>query len=158
MLNASDEPTTNQATFLASQIIFWLIGATDGHAQNYSLFLHSRGGFRLTPFYDVLSVQGAVDRGQLNHRSFRMAMSAGHKRHYRMDEVVGRHFVQTAKAAGMGPTIINRVVSTIMEKAQAATGQARSAMPADFASDVHDSVAAALPARLRLLETAFAEL
>lgn len=157
LLEASDEPAKDQAAFLTSQIIFWMIGATDGHAKNFSLFLRPKGGFRLTPFYDVLSVQGAVDRGQLNHRSFRIAMSAGRKRHYRMDEVVGRHFVQTAKAAGLGPTIIKQVVSDIMEKANLALEQTRTAMPDDFASDVHDAVAAALPARLRLLGTALAE-
>jgi serine/threonine-protein kinase HipA len=158
LLNASDMPDKDQAAFLASQIIFWLIGATDGHAKNFSLFLRPRGGFRLTPFYDVLSVQSAVDRGQLNHRNFRMAMSAGRKRHYRMDEIVGRHFVETAKAGGLGPTIINWVVSDVLEKAEAATAQARAAMPDDFASDVHDSITAAMPARLRLLGTAFGEL
>ncbi|CDO34691.1 Protein hipA [Novosphingobium sp. KN65.2] len=158
LLEASDEPAKDQTAFLASQIIFWMIGAIDGHAKNFSLFLRPRGGFRLTPFYDVLSVQGAVDHGQLNHRSFRIAMSVGRKRHYRMDEIVGRHFVQTAKAAGLGPTIIHQVVSDIMEKAEAGVEQALAAMPADFASDIHEAVAAALPARLRLLETAFAEI
>ncbi len=57
LLGGSDDPTEDQATFLSSQIIFWLIGATDGHAKNFSLFLRPGGGFKLTPFYDVLSVK-----------------------------------------------------------------------------------------------------
>jgi serine/threonine-protein kinase HipA len=152
LLAGSDEPAEDQAAVLASQIIFWLIGATDGHAKNFSLFLRPGGGFRLTPFYDVLSVQGAVDKGELNPKSFRLAMSAGRKRHYRISEVVGRHFAQTAKAAGLGPTIFERVLTTIREKAIAAPDIARAAMPGDFAGDIHDSVRNAIAVRSRRLE------
>jgi len=158
LLAASDDPTTDQKAFLASQIIFWLIGATDGHAKNFSLFLHPGGGLRLTPFYDVLSVQGAVDQGQLNAKSFRLAMAAGTSRHYRVDEVVGRHFVQTAKAAGLGPAIIEQVLVEIQAKAATAADAARVAMPDDFAGDIHDSIRAAIVKRLPMLDTAFAEL
>lgn len=158
LLGASDDPSADQKAFLASQLIFWLIGATDGHAKNFSLFLRPGGGFKLTPFYDVLSVQGAVDRGQLNNKSFRLAMSAGRNRHYRIDEVFGRHFVQTAKTAGLGPTVVEQVLVDIRDKAVNATDIARAAMPDDFAGDIHDSIRNAIAARLPRLETAFAEL
>ena len=158
LLGASDEPTADQKAFLAAQVIFWLIGATDGHAKNFSVFLRPGGGFKLTPFYDVLSVQTAVDRGQLNRKSFRLAMAAGSSRHYRIDEVLGRHFVQTAKAAGLGPTVVQQVLVDIKEKAMTATDVARSAMPDDFAGDIRDSVRNAIAERLPRLDTAFAEL
>lgn len=158
LLGASDDPSTDQKAFLAAQVIFWLIGATDGHAKNFSLFLRPGGGFKLTPFYDVLSVQTAVDRGHLNRRSFRLAMAAGTNRHYRIDEVLGRHFVQTAKAAGLGPTVVEQVLVAIKDKATTATDIARSAMPDDFANDIHDSIRNAITARLPTLDTAFAEL
>jgi serine/threonine-protein kinase HipA len=158
LLGASDNPSADQKAFLASQLIFWLIGATDRHAKNFSLFLRPGGGFKLTPFYDVLSVQGAVDRGQLNHKSFRLAMSAGRNRHYRIDEVLGRHFVQTAKTAGLGPTVVEQVLVDIRDKAVDAPDIARAAMPDDFAGDIHDSIRNAIAARLPRLETAFAEL
>lgn len=158
LLGGSDDPTEDQATFLSSQIIFWLIGATDGHAKNFSLFLRPGGGFKLTPFYDVLSVQDAVDRGQLAQKSFRLAMSAGTSRHYRIEEVLGRHFVQTARAAGIGPTIIDKVITDIRKKAATAADVAREAMPDDFADDVHASVSRVIADRLARLDTAFTEL
>lgn len=158
LLGASDDPSTDQKAFLAAQVIFWLIGAPDGHGKNFSVFLRPGGGFKLAPFYDVLSVQNAVDRGQLNSRSFRLAMSVGINRHYRIDEVVGRHFVQTAKAAGLGPTVVEQVLVDIRDKAVTATDIARAAMPDDFDGDVHDSIRKAIVARLPRLETAFAEL
>ena len=158
LLGGSDDPTEDQAAFLSSQIIFWLIGATDGHAKNFSLFLRPGGGFKLTPFYDVLSVQGAADRGQVGEKSFRLAMSSGTRRHYRIEEVLGRHFVQTGKAAGIGPTIIDKVITGVREKAATAADIARAAMPDDFADDVHASTRRAIAGRLARLDTALAEL
>lgn len=35
LLRGTDEPLADQAAFFKSQIIFWLIGATDGHAKNF---------------------------------------------------------------------------------------------------------------------------
>ena len=85
-------------------------------------------------------------------------MAAGTSRHYRVDEVVGRHFVQTAKTAGLGQTIIEQVFVDIQAKAATAADAARAAMPDDFAGTVHDSISAAIAARLPQLDTAFAEL
>jgi len=158
LLGGSDDPSDDQMNFLASQIVFWLIGATDGHGKNFSVFLRPGGGLKLTPMYDVLSVQGAVDRNQLNQRNFRLAMSAGKSRHYRVGEVLGRHFVETAKMAGLGPTLIEKVMTGIREKAESAPDIVRSAMPDDFANEIHDDVRNAIIARLDRLDTALAEL
>jgi len=37
LLKAGDTAAEDQKTFLKSQILFWLIGATDGHAKNVSI-------------------------------------------------------------------------------------------------------------------------
>lgn len=108
--------------------------------------------------YDVLLVQSAVDRNQLNPRGFRLAMSAGKSRHYRVDEVLGRHFAQPARVAGLGPTLIKKVITGVREKAERAPDAARSVMPGDFADEIHNSIRAAIAARLGRLDTAFAEL
>ncbi|KKC24246.1 type II toxin-antitoxin system HipA family toxin [Sphingomonas sp. SRS2] len=158
LLGGSDDPTADQSAFLASQIIFWLIGATDGHAKNFSIFLRPGGGFKLTPFYDVLTVQTAVDHAQLPQKSFRLAMAVGNNRHYRVEEVLGRHFVQTARKTRMGPTPIAQVITDIREKAAGAADLAREGMPADFADEVHASVKAAIERRLGQLDTALVEL
>jgi serine/threonine-protein kinase HipA len=57
LLKGSDTPGEDQIAFFKSQILFWLMGATDGHAKNSSIFLLPGGRFRLTPIYDVLTVQ-----------------------------------------------------------------------------------------------------
>ena len=45
LLRGSDEPLSDQRAFLKANIVFWLIGATDGHAKNFSIFLSPGGPF-----------------------------------------------------------------------------------------------------------------
>jgi len=158
LLRSSDEPGRDQLDFLKSQILFWLIGATDGHGKNFSIFLRPGGGFELTPFYDVLSAQPAFDKKQIPHKSYKLAMSAGRSRKYRISDITGRHFVETGKEAGLGPTPIRKAVTEILEATPKALHQAREQMPDDFAQAVHDSVARALGERLPRLQLALDEL
>ena len=100
-LKESDSPFKDRRTFLKAQMVFWLLGATDGHAKNFSIAHRPGGGFRLTPLYDILSAQPLVDAGELRRNRFKMAMSIGAKNHYRMDEIQVRHFTETADTAGL---------------------------------------------------------
>ena len=99
LLKAADVPAKDQITFIKVQILFWLMGATDGHAKNFSVFLGAGGRFELTPLYDVLSAQPSVDAREIERGDMRLAMFVGDNRHYRIDEISGRHFVQTVKRA-----------------------------------------------------------
>jgi serine/threonine-protein kinase HipA len=153
-LQESDDPLSDQAKVFKSQIIFWLIGATDGHAKNFSLFLRPGGRFELTPFYDVLTAQPAFDAKRIQHKHFTVAMSAGATPHYKILDIHGRHFVETAKAAGLGPTPIRRVLDEVLEAAPSAADKALAKMPADFPQAIHASVAGAIKSRLPRLDTA----
>ncbi len=151
LLQRSDEPLKDQAAFFKSQILFWLVGATDGHGKNFSVFLKPEGRYGLTPFYDVLSAQSAFDKKQIPHNKYKLAMSAGKSRHYRIRDIVGRHFVETGKEAGLGSTIIRAAIEEVIETAAKAPELALTKMPSDFATGIHESIVGAIPARLRLL-------
>ena len=155
LLKESDAPLEDQTTFLKSQVIYWLIGATDGHGKNFSIFLRPGGRFQLTPFYDVLSAQPAFDAKRIPHNKYTVAMSVGESRHYRILRIRGRHYVQTAKEAGVGPTIIRKVLEDIARDARTAPDQALSLMPTDFHEDIHTSIVTAIHQRLPFLEAAF---
>lgn len=154
LLQRADEPLIDQAAFFKCQILFWLIGATDGHGKNFSLFLRPEGRYGLTPFYDVLSAQPAFDQHQIPHGKYKLAMSVGRSRKYRINGIRRRHFVETGREAGVGGTIINMAIREILEKAGKAADNALALMPEDFATDIHDSVKKAVNARLKLLEQA----
>lgn len=154
LLRSADDPQRDQVNFLKSQILFWLIGATDGHGKNFSLFLRPGGRFELTPFYDVLSAQPAFDARRISHRNFKLAMSVGRRREYRILNIEGRHFVQTAQEARLGPTLIRRALDEVQGLASEALNRARARMPADFHDDIHRSVSQAVAARLPRLDSA----
>lgn len=111
LLKSSDAPDEDIATFMRANIIFWLLGANDGHAKNFSIFLNPTG-FQLTPLYDVLSSQPSLDNGQIQRKQFKLAMSVGKNRHYLSHQVLQRHFMQTAEQAGIS---LKNVASTIEE-------------------------------------------
>src|SRR5262249_42607946 len=113
LLRGSDSPGEDQIAFFKSQILFWLIGATDGHAKNFSVFLLPGGRFKLTPFYDVLTVQPGIDVRQVEKKALKLAMAVGSSRNYRIGEIHGRHFVETAKEAGLGSALVTGAIEEI---------------------------------------------
>lgn len=157
LLRESDEPARDQIDFLKSQMVFWLTGATDGHAKNYSIFLRPGGRFELTPFYDVLSAQPAVDAKALPHRKFTLAMSEGDTRHYKILTIHGRHFRQTAKAAGLGDRLVKEAIDQIEAASERAADEALAKMPEGFHEGVHESIARAIRSRVRLLHAVVTE-
>lgn len=106
LISGSDEPERDQQLILKAAMTFWLLAATDGHAKNFSLMLGTGGRFRLAPLYDVLTVQPIFDAGGIRRTEMKLAMSAGDNRHYRVDEVRLRHFVQTAARANVGRSVV----------------------------------------------------
>jgi serine/threonine-protein kinase HipA len=152
LLKGSDTPAQDQLTVLKAQILFWLIGATDGHAKNFSVFLNPGGGYRLTPLYDVLTAQPSLDSRQIERKQMKLAMSVGKNKHYRMDEILGRHFVQTAEAAGVPKSLAADALAQMAETAKAAFDKVENELPHDFPGYIHDSVRAALMQRVRALQ------
>ncbi|MEX1251555.1 MAG: type II toxin-antitoxin system HipA family toxin, partial [Hyphomonas sp.] len=123
-LKESDQAQADRRMFLKAQIVFWLIGATDGHAKNFSIAHRPGGGFAMTPLYDILSAQPIVDAGRLTHNRFKLAMSAGTGNVYQINQIAVRHFEQTAEAAGMPK---GSVTSICAELAAAIPGALRAA-------------------------------
>jgi serine/threonine-protein kinase HipA len=138
LLAGSDDPEADQRAFFRAQVLFWLLGATDGHAKNFSIALRP-GGFRMSPLYDVLSAQKAVDDGQIRQNRMRLAMAVDG--HYRINEVVPRHFLQAAKAAGYGVTLAEEVLADAAERIELAIEKTVSCMPTNFPEDLAQTIA-----------------
>lgn len=154
LLKGSDDPESDWRFFLAAQTMFWLLGATDGHAKNFSIFLRPGGRFRLTPLYDVMSAQPARDAGQLQKNKMKLALAIGDRRHYVIDSIVPRHFRQTAKRNGIPERVVEEICADLLERADTAIAQTLAALPKDFPSALAESIISGLRARLRLIERA----
>lgn len=149
LLKGSDAPAKDQQTFLIAQMLFWMIGATDGHAKNFSVFLSLGGGYRMTPLYDVLTAQPSLDRHQIARKQMKLAMSAGTKRHYRIDEIHPRHFLQTAAAANIPDSVVRAAIAHVVEHGERAFARVEDALPEDFPEELHASTSAAALLRLK---------
>ena len=149
LLKGSDQPAEDQKAFLKAQIIFWLIGATDGHGKNFSIFLGTGGRFILTPFYDVLTAQPFFDAHQIQKKEMKMAMSVGSNNHYKMEEIHGRHFVQTAQKAGLPDYLAKEALEEISAMAEKAMQAIEKSLPHDFPEEIHESVIRSMESRLK---------
>jgi serine/threonine-protein kinase HipA len=157
LLGSSDDPTKDRLDFFKATILFWLIGATDGHAKNFSLGLLPGGRFRLSPLYDVLTTQPQLDLRQLDQKDFRLAMRVGKSRHYKVNEVQGRHFVETGVQAGLSREAIQNVFDEIHGQVAGAIEKTYAALPADFPEGLTSSIATAIQTRLKRLVVIDAE-
>jgi len=115
-LNASDRRDEDREKFLRAQIVFFLLGAIDGHAKNFSVALRSTG-FALTPLYDIMTIYPALSPGQLEIKSARLAMAIGDNRHYRLREIRRDHWEQTAKKCGFPSEDLERLLDDLIKRA-----------------------------------------
>jgi len=148
----SDAPIQDQSMVLKAQVLFWLIGATDGHAKNFSLFLRPGGSFSLTPLYDILTLQPSLESRQIERKQMRLAMAVGRKNRYKIHEIQGRHFLQTAAAAGLPATLARQAIDEFVAQADNAIRRVEQELPDDFPANIHESVKRAVANRLRTLQ------
>jgi serine/threonine-protein kinase HipA len=152
LLKGSDMPAADVRQFFKTQVLFWLLAATDGHAKNFSLRLSPGGRFVLTPVYDVLSVQPNVDAGRIRRTQMKLAMAIGKSRHYRLDEITPRHFLQTAKLCDIPDDTAIAVLDEVVQAADGAFARALSSMPKGFPGKLAASIVNGAKARLRTFD------
>lgn len=152
LLLGSDEATKDRLDFLKANILFWLIGATDGHAKNFSLALLPGGRFRMTPFYDVLTVQPGVDARQIERKHFKLAMRMGKSKHYKVTEIIGRHIVETAVQSGISRDVIRMLFEEFQDTVEKVMQMTFDALPNGFSDEIPNSIKTAMKVRLTLLQ------
>lgn len=135
--------------FMKAQVLFWLLAATDGHAKNFSVFIEPEGRFRLTPFYDILSVYPVFGGRGLNRRDARLAMgltsSKGKK--YAIEQIFPRHFFQTAKAVGFERSVMEEILTELANSVDVVIERVTRQLPAGFPDANSSAILEGLKAR-----------
>jgi len=152
LLAASDTPDIDQRHFLKTNIVFWLIGATDGHAKNFSLFLSPGARFSATPLYDVLSAEPSLAVHQINARQMRLAMAIGDRRRYRLSDISPRHFLQTAARANYSEKATIEILEELRATGDSALERAIASLPKSTPDAVIGPIADAFHYRLKLID------
>ena len=150
LLEGSRNRAGDQLVFLKAQIVNWLLAAIDGHAKNYSLFL-GPAGFAMTPLYDILSAAPAMATEAFRHRELRLAMSVGGRRHYRLDQILPRHFEETSDTAKVPSVIRRRAFADLAQIGLPAIEAVADALPAGFPDRVAGPILAHARNRMHVL-------
>ena len=127
--------------FLLSQLAFWLLGAIDGHAKNFSIRLNARDQYELTPLYDVLSAWPVMGKraDQLSSHRAKMAMAIrGRNPHYQVNEIQTRHWQALAKKQGGEPTWNNFL--SLLDQVEPAIARIKEQLPQSFAMEVANPI------------------
>lgn len=132
-LGGSLNSNEDRAQFVLSQLAFWLMAATDGHAKNFSIFLLRGGRYSMTPLYDVLSAWPIIGKGSnmLAKQDAKLAM-AMHSRstHYKLVEIRVRHWKMLANTCG-ADEVWERMVNMV-EGVNNALQLVQDHLPTDF--------------------------
>ncbi|HSW14376.1 MAG TPA: type II toxin-antitoxin system HipA family toxin [Solimonas sp.] len=144
-------------TLMASQILFWMLRAPDGHAKNFSIQLQAgmAGRFRLTPMYDVMSAYPVLGNGpnQWAAQDLKLAMALlGKNRHYHMHNIQRRHFNSTAKKVGFGENA-ELLLQELVARTPEVVAQVRAELPDDFSQPLADTVLGGLLSAAQALES-----
>ena len=80
-----------------------------------------------------------------------MAMAVGDGKHYRVDEIMPRHFVQSAAKAGLPATLPMEVAEELISALPQAIDDTRARLPPDFPESLITSVTKGVHSRLKQL-------
>ncbi len=152
-LRQSVNAEADMKTLMATQVLFWLLRAPDGHAKNFSIQLLPRGRFQLTPLYDVMSVYPVLGSSpnQWSPHDIKLAMSLlGKNRHYEMHGIQRRHFNSTAQKLGYASTA-EPIIEEILARTPAAIAEVQADLPEDFSPRVADAILGGLEQASRAL-------
>lgn len=156
LVQQSVDAEQDRRTLMASQILFWMLRAPDGHAKNFSIQLQAgaAGRFRLTPLYDVMSAYPVLGEGanQWSSHDLRLAMALlGKNRHYHVQQIQRRHFNSTARKVGFGADA-EALIQDLVARTPAVVAQVGAELPRGFSQVVADTVLGGLLRAAQALE------
>jgi len=153
LLLGSQRAMADRRDFMNTQLLFWLLAAIDGHAKNFSLFLHPAGSYELTPRYDILSAYPMFGhgRGKLAPQRVKMAMAVeGNNRHYFWEGIRSRHWHETAKRCGLPG--MQEVMTDMVARTSSAVETVRMKIPTGFSEQIADTILNGLQAAVERLK------
>lgn len=129
-------------TLLASQILFWMLAAPDGHAKNFSIRLLAGGQYRLTPLYDVMSIWPVEGNGpnQWSWFKAKLAMAMwSRSKHDAFREVQRRHFNAMAPRCSYGANA-EPLIQRLIEQTPEVIARVSAELPERFPGKVAERI------------------
>jgi len=141
LLKSSLRPENDRKQFMQTVFLFWLLGAIDGHAKNFSIFLKQEGRFELTPIYDVISAYPLATKRQIESRKMKMAMALhGKNTHYAWYEILPRHWYEESRKVDFPESEMKSIIERTLGDLDTVIKNVSSRIPQDFPDDIADPV------------------
>ena len=141
LLRSSAHAEEDRFRFMQSVFLFWLLGAIDGHAKNFSIFLRAGGRFELTPIYDVMSAYPLARKRQIEYRDMKMAMALHSKNvHYAWHEIMPRHWFSQSEKVHFPKSQMQQIMEEAADRLDSVIDTVGANMPADFPAAIADAI------------------
>jgi serine/threonine-protein kinase HipA len=148
----------DKTLFLLTQLAFFLLAATDGHAKNFSVFLDRGDTYAMTPLYDILSMWPYFGKGsnKFDHHKAGLAMAMrSANAHYRFDEIQSRHWHRLALRNG-GPKVWEAMLQ-LVANAEGALATVERRLPIDFPVHIWESISDGIRERVEHFNASLVE-
>ncbi|SDI83257.1 type II toxin-antitoxin system HipA family toxin [Paraburkholderia phenazinium] len=147
VLAGSEQATLDQRNFFMTQMVFWMLAATDGHAKNFSIAHLKSNRYEATPLYDVLSAHPIIGNGanRLPARRVKLAMAVrGKNAHYLINEIRRSHWIAQGQRVTLAPADVEEMIATLTEMTEEVVATVGALLPAGFPQDVSDAIFAGM--------------
>jgi serine/threonine-protein kinase HipA len=147
LLLGSEQAAADRRLFMKTQLLFWLLGAIDGHAKNFSIYLLPQGAYRLTPLYDVMSAWPIVARQEIHQKQMKMAMAVDSKnKHYFWNEIMPRHWSAMSRKVRFPEEELHSVLQELLDPMGDVICRVATSLPVGFPSSIAEPIFAGMRA------------
>ncbi len=140
-LLGSANPIHDRDVFYCSQILFWLLAATDGHAKNFSVFIQPEGKYHLTPLYDISSSYPLMAQKTITPDTIQMAMPLHSKpAEAHWHQIKRRHFLETAKNMNYSVERAEAILDDMLARVDSVIDQVAINLPLHFPKGISEPI------------------
>jgi len=145
ILLGSEQAQQDRLNFFKTQLVFWLLAATDGHAKNFSIFHLPGSRYRATPLYDVLSAHPIIGTGANKvapqRAKLAMAMAVrGSQNHYQVQQIQRRHWLNHAKLVGLGAAAAEAAIAEVLDAVDVVVASTSAQIPPGYPMDLAEAI------------------
>lgn len=143
ILKHSEQSEQDCEVFFKTQIIFWLMAATDGHAKNFSIAIAPQSRYSLTPLYDVLSAWPVMGngRGKIHWRRCKLAMAVrGSTNYYELYRIQRRHWISQGELNGIDRQRVESMMDDVIARTPAVIERVSKLLPDSFPDGLAEAI------------------
>ena len=143
VLSGSERAAVDRRNFFMTQMLFWMLAATDGHAKNFSIVHLAGNRYESTPLYDVLSAHPIIGTGanRLSAHKVKLAMAVRSKNvHYLVNQIQHRQWIAQGQRVGFSEAAVEELIGELTARTRGVIDKVSALLPQDFPMDVAEAI------------------